>query len=256
MALEALNSPPMAATPFATAKYEEIIHHRDNDDYFESWKKSKRSKRQRESSPPPLTTEEEYLALCLIMLARGNTNPNGSGDDLSEARAAPASMKLSYKCSVCDKAFPSYQALGGHKASHRKPSTDGAAANNRSTTSTVTTGGGRDAGGNGRAHKCSICHRTFPTGQALGGHKRCHYEGGNNNNSNKSGSSVSLSAVTVSDGGALSQTHHVDFGFDLNVPALPEFGVENRDERCTEQEVESPLPIKKPRFMIDSLAQF
>ncbi|KAK8529835.1 hypothetical protein V6N13_102731 [Hibiscus sabdariffa] len=248
MALEALNSPPMAATPFTTAKYEEIIHRRDDNDYVESWKKGKRSKRQRESSPPPLTTEEEYLALCLIMLARGNTNRNGSDDDSSEARAATSAMKLSYKCSVCDKAFPSYQALGGHKASHRKPSTDGVAANNRSITSC-----GRDAGGNGRAHKCSICHRTFPTGQALGGHKRCHYEGGNNNHnnsSNKSGSSVSLSGVTVSDGGALTQTHRADFGFDLNLPALPEFGVENRDERCTDQEVESPSPIKKPRFMI------
>ncbi|ESQ30821.1 hypothetical protein EUTSA_v10012368mg, partial [Eutrema salsugineum] len=25
-------------------------------------------------------------------------------------------------------------------------------------------------------HECSICHKVFPTDQALGGHKRCHYE--------------------------------------------------------------------------------
>ncbi|XP_058096259.1 zinc finger protein ZAT2-like [Magnolia sinica] len=27
-------------------------------------------------------------------------------------------------------------------------------------------------------HKCSICDRVFPTGQALGGHKRCHWARG------------------------------------------------------------------------------
>ncbi|KAE8716728.1 putative ATP-dependent Clp protease proteolytic subunit [Hibiscus syriacus] len=255
MALEALNSPPMAATPFATNKYDIIDD--DNYNHVESWKKGKRSKRQRDNeSSPPLTTEEEYLALCLIMLARGNAASDGGGGDAdrlrlsmssSEAGAAPPGLKSSYKCSVCDKAFPSYQALDGHKASHRKPSTDGATANNQSITTTTS------SGGDGRAHKCSICYKNFPTGQALGGHKRCHYEGGHNNNSNKSGS-VSLSGVTVSEGGALSQTHRVKFGFDLNLPASPEFCVENGDERFTEQEVESPLPTKKPRFMIDSSA--
>ncbi|XWS68118.1 hypothetical protein CRYUN_Cryun04dG0063000 [Craigia yunnanensis] len=246
MALEAMNS-PTTATPFSN-KYEDI----DNN-YLETWKKGKRSKRPRSESPP---TEEEYLALCLIMLARGSTNDSkktaaNGGDDhrqfssSSVPAAAPPSLNLSYKCSVCTKAFPSYQALGGHKASHRKPSTDPATINadNPSTTS-----------GSGRAHECSICHKTFPTGQALGGHKRCHYEGGNNNNnnnSNKSGS-VSVSGVTLSEGGTLSQSHRVVF--DLNLPALPEFCGENKDGRFSqifaEQEVESPLPTKKPRFLI------
>ncbi|OMO63360.1 Zinc finger, C2H2-like protein [Corchorus olitorius] len=254
MALEALNS-PTTATPFSN-KYEDI-----DSNYLESWKKGKRSKRPRSDSPP---TEEEYLALCLIMLARGSTNAssssavNGSSEsDKAAAPPAPPALKLSYKCSVCNKAFPSYQALGGHKASHRKPSIDAAANtatgdNNPSTTSTTTNSG---VSGSGRTHECSICHKTFPTGQALGGHKRCHYEGGNNNNSNKSGSaSVSVSGVTLSDGGALSQSHRVDFDFDLNLPALPDFCGENKDGRLSqiyaEQEVESPLPTKKPRFLI------
>ncbi|XWS62993.1 hypothetical protein CRYUN_Cryun06bG0058500 [Craigia yunnanensis] len=249
MALEALNS-PTTATPFSN-KYEDI----DNN-YIETWKKGKRSKRPRSESPP---TEEEYLALCLIMLARGSTNHSknaaANGNDhlksssSSVPAAAPPALKLSYKCSVCNKAFPSYQALGGHKASHRKPSTDTATTNadNPSTTSTTTSG-------SGRTHECSICHKTFPTGQALGGHKRCHYEGGNNNNNNNSNKSGSVSGVTLSYGGALSQSHRVDFDFDLNLPALPEFGGENKDGRFSqiyaEQEVESPLPTKKPRFLI------
>ncbi|XP_007042625.2 PREDICTED: zinc finger protein ZAT10 [Theobroma cacao] len=254
MALEALNS-PTTATTFSN-KYEDI----DNN-YLETWKKGKRSKRPRSESP---TTEEEYLALCLIMLARGSTNDDDHPRQLSSSSSpaaapapAPPALKLSYKCSVCNKAFPSYQALGGHKASHRKPSTDAATTNgdNPSATSTTATSA---ISGSGRAHECSICHKTFPTGQALGGHKRCHYEGGNNNNNNnnnKCGSvSVSVSGVTLSDGGALSQSHRVDFDFDLNLPALPEFCGENKDGRFSqinaEQEVESPLPTKKPRFLI------
>ncbi|XVE49313.1 hypothetical protein DITRI_Ditri01bG0072900 [Diplodiscus trichospermus] len=251
MALEALNS-PTAAAPFSN-KYEDM-----DSNYIETWKKGKRSKRPRSESPP---TEEEYLALCLIMLARGSTNDDKSadangGDDHRQSSsssvpaAAPPPLKLSYKCSVCNRAFPSYQALGGHKASHRKPSTHGAttSADNPSATTSATSG-------SGRAHECSICHKTFPTGQALGGHKRCHYEGGNNNNnnnSNKSGS-VSVSGLTLSDGGALSQSHRADFDFDLNLPALPELCGENKDGRLSqiyaEQEVESPLPTKKPRFL-------
>ncbi|KAE8672814.1 Zinc finger protein ZAT10 [Hibiscus syriacus] len=135
------------------------------------------------------------------MLARGNAaSDGGSGDaDCLRVTSSSPGLKSSYTCSVCDKGFPSYQALGGHKASHRKPFSDGAAANNQSITSTTTTSGG----GDGREHKCSVCHKTFPTGQALGGHKRCHYEGGHNNkNSSSSGGSksvsVSLSGVTVS----------------------------------------------------------
>ncbi|KAL4319879.1 hypothetical protein GQ457_18G016010 [Hibiscus cannabinus] len=234
MALEALNSPTMAA---------------QHDD-LDTWKKGKRSKRQRTDAEP--TTEEEYLALCLIMLARGrNDNPGGRYRLLSSSSSPPPpTLKLSYKCSVCNKAFPSYQALGGHKASHRKPSTD---VDNPSTASTSTTS---TTNGSGRLHECSICHKSFPTGQALGGHKRRHYEGGTGTGNNKTASpSVSVSEVTSSDGGALSQNHRApDFEFDLNLPALPELCGENKDGRFSqmygEEEVESPLPTKKPRFFI------
>ena len=27
------------------------------------------------------------------------------------------------------------------------------------------------------AHECNVCGKAFPTGQALGGHKRRHYDG-------------------------------------------------------------------------------
>ncbi|KAK7351596.1 hypothetical protein VNO77_11162 [Canavalia gladiata] len=231
MALEALKS-PTTATPSFTP-FEEA-----NLNYLEApWAKRKRSKRPRMDHHHPSMTEEEYLAFCLIMLARGG----GSG--ISTAKPATSvnesapqpTANLSYKCSVCNKAFSSYQALGGHKASHRKFSA--AAAEDQSTSSAVTTSSASN--GAGRVHECSICHKSFPTGQALGGHKRCHYEGGG-------GGGAGSSAVTASEGVGSTHTgshsHHRDF--DLNLPAFPEFST----KFFGEDEVSSPLPSKKPRL--------
>ncbi|KAK4387595.1 Zinc finger protein ZAT10 [Sesamum angolense] len=236
MALEALNS---STAPPSSFKF-------DATTYFEPWTKGKRTKRPRSldrlHDDPP--SEEEYLALCLVMLARGGAPPLHPKPLQSQPRMPPPpadQSKLVYKCSVCDKAFGSYQALGGHKASHRKLSAgdDNPTSTSTSTvtTSTVATGG---SGSGGRTHECSICHKCFPTGQALGGHKRCHYEGGAPS-SKGAGSSV----ATSSEGVGSTLTHR---DFDLNLPALPDFwpgfgsGVED--------EVESPHPAKKSRLSL------
>ncbi|KAI3431043.1 uncharacterized protein J3R85_008107, partial [Psidium guajava] len=197
MALEALNS-PTAAAPFGQ---DDVDSH--------PWAKRKRSKRPRvDPEDPP--SEEEYLALCLIMLARG-------GESSGQPPEAPR-VKLSYKCSVCDKAFPSYQALGGHKASHRKSSSEAtssaAPANNPTSSSSAAAGGG------GKLHECSICHKTFPTGQALGGHKRCHYDGGS---SSGSGAATGVSSSDAGGSTHIAVSHREPI--DLNLPALPEFWV-------------------------------
>ncbi|KAK3035729.1 hypothetical protein RJ639_033431 [Escallonia herrerae] len=219
--------------------------------YREPWAKGKRSKRSRSENPP---SEEEYLALCLIMLARGGATGTNA------PAAAPVSDKtesppLSYKCTVCDKAFPSYQALGGHKASHRKstpvaaedkPSTSAASVSATTSTSTLNP--------SGRTHECSVCHKLFPTGQALGGHKRRHYEGTIGGGGGHHGQ-ANVSAVTSSEGGSSSLSHsHRDF--DLNLPASPGLNLEltvdcgRKSQLSREQEVESPLPAKKPRFSL------
>ncbi|KAF9621204.1 hypothetical protein IFM89_016698 [Coptis chinensis] len=219
MALETLNSPTTLAPTFHT--------HNDMDIHsLEPWMKRKRSKRSRSENNSP--TEEEYLALCLIMLARGGTTTN------MISPPQPPILKLNYKCSVCNKAFSSYQALGGHKASHRKlavPSDE-----HQSTSTTTVTSS------SGRTHECSVCHKCFPSGQALGGHKRCHYDGGS-------------SGLTSSEGAGSTTTHsHSQRDFDLNLPAPQElffpgfsFGRSSGDE-----EVESPHPMKKSRLSIPS----
>ncbi|MED6181930.1 hypothetical protein PIB30_023953 [Stylosanthes scabra] len=246
MALEALNSP-------TAASFED--HHRRN--HFESWTKRKRSRRG--SSQPHFAdcsngngpcTEEEYLAICLIMLARGHREaetttaavvppPQLAAGDSSTA------AKLSYKCSVCNKAFPSYQALGGHKASHRKNATTGGGAGDEISTSSAATTSSATAtavsgGGSGKTHECSICHKTFPTGQALGGHKRCHYDGG---------AAGSVGGVTTEEGVGSTHTAFSHRDFDLNV--IPAYGEFSRDE-----EVESPHPVMKKKqraFMVPKI---
>ncbi|KAJ4815347.1 Zinc finger family protein [Rhynchospora pubera] len=134
----------------------------------EGWVKRKRSERRR--TPTPTTavsvaarTEEEDLALTLMLLSR---DQSGSGSNRVVTRFEPGSSsgsgKAVFSCSVCGKSFDSYQALGGHKTSHRKP-----ASSNEAVPGVQRV----------REHRCSICLEKFPSGQALGGHKRKHYEG-------------------------------------------------------------------------------
>ncbi|OIW07292.1 hypothetical protein TanjilG_11926 [Lupinus angustifolius] len=75
-----------------------------------------------------------------------------------------------YECKTCKRWFPSFQALGGHRASHKKPrlmmvkdrDIDNQLVLNSQSLSKPKT------------HECSICGLEFALGQALGGHMRRH----------------------------------------------------------------------------------
>ncbi|RAL49417.1 hypothetical protein DM860_012850 [Cuscuta australis] len=247
--------------------------------------KRKRSKRPRCESTLPYSEEEKYLALCLIMLAKGEEEPSrrreipsppAEGldcmkDEEMEAEKKevvlispppppppqqPQQEEQSYKCSVCNKAFHSYQALGGHKASHRKHAPAAASEDNNPSTSNPAAAAALNP--SGKAHECKICGVSYPTGQALGGHKRRHYEG-NLGGGNRDGGAPSGSTLTNSQGGA---SGHAPLDFDLN--QLPAAATELQlgltvdcpmmdNQLPGEQEAESPMPSKKPRlsFPID-----
>ncbi|KAH6833188.1 hypothetical protein C2S53_008131 [Perilla frutescens var. hirtella] len=255
MALDALNSSAAVAPLKLSRRFDDIVDPRGS----MQWPKSKRSKRLHHD----YQSEEEYLAVCLVMLAHSGgahspataTASRSTGlsgeDDISTAgnitpaaaspktnvkkdQETPHTTPPSYKCSVCDKAFPSYQALGGHKASHRaKPpqTATAVAAASDETSHSAAANYVSALNPSGRLHECSVCHKSFPTGQALGGHKRRHYEG-------VIGGSAGKSRTTSSNGGAASDqmaaSVSVARNIDLNMPPSPEL-------QCDE-EVESALP--------------
>ena len=132
------------------------------------------------------------------MLGGGQGGATTTMNTNNQPRPSLPSQTLCYKCILCHKAFPSYQALGGHKASHQKPvgAEDQSSSTSTTITTTITTNS-KPSNPIRKTHKCAICHKTFQSGQALGRHKHCHYD----------------SVIIV---------NHSHRDFDLNFPALPE----------------------------------
>ncbi|KAG2308446.1 hypothetical protein Bca4012_082457 [Brassica carinata] len=148
-------------------------------------------------TPTDCTEEEEDMAICLIMLARGAAlssdlkNSRKTGKILSSAENSSFYV---YECKTCNRTFSSFQALGGHRASHKKPrvSID----EKTKLPPMQATSSGSEEGQNShlkvsgsslasqssnviiskanKVHECSICGSEFTSGQALGGHMRRH----------------------------------------------------------------------------------
>lgn len=131
------------------------------------------------------------VATCLLMLANGPgpTFFEAQGFGNQEEGAFDCESNSRFECSSCKKVFGSHQALGGHRASHKN--VKGRFAINRNDgdegegVSVNSENIGKRNGeeeeidekmGMVLGHKCSICLRVFSSGQALGGHKRCHWE--------------------------------------------------------------------------------
>ncbi|KAF7147155.1 hypothetical protein RHSIM_Rhsim03G0112400 [Rhododendron simsii] len=182
--------------------------------------KRRRTKRQTPQSPIPVsistsgnddgsngdnfnyspTEEEEEMANCLILLAQGNSSnhPSSIGHDHDQTESKFTSKRISeagndvmYQCKTCDRAFPSFQALGGHMASHKKsmnkplssdeekedqqfkaPVSSPASMPPQLTNENTSFHG--NSNGSPRIHECWICGAEFASGQALGGHMRRH----------------------------------------------------------------------------------
>lgn len=91
-----------------------------------------------------------------------------------------------FECTTCNRRFPSFQALGGHRTSHRRPRLQGLGLDlvrgSRLKTS---------------VHQCSICGQRFSTGQALGGHKRRHKPERENSQEKEAGVEKSMLDLNV-----------------------------------------------------------
>ncbi|XP_059311046.1 zinc finger protein ZAT12-like [Lycium ferocissimum] len=105
-------------------------------------------KRSREDD---LRIEAEAMANCALMLLSRLNNTSTSSTD---------HYHNDFECKTCNKWFPSFQALGGHRASHNKRPR--------------LLGDFVIEAKKNKMHKCSICGMEFSLGQSLGGHMRRH----------------------------------------------------------------------------------
>ncbi|KAJ0967234.1 hypothetical protein J5N97_024151 [Dioscorea zingiberensis] len=222
----------------------------DSNDCMHIMVKGKRTKRQRLSfsSPPPVsvasspstsdfsgsvTEEEEDMANCLILLAQGpvldvkECNNNFVGDQKPTSRRFTETATTTdgkagfyvYECKDCKKCFPSFQALGGHRTSHKRKRDAGAVEEDElqismnsfarpvALSSTVNNNNNNNSHLmlKTRVHECSICGAEFSSGQALGGHMRRH----------RPGSVPEVVTETKKEKSSM-------LSLDLNLPAPPE----------------------------------
>ncbi|CAK7343230.1 unnamed protein product [Dovyalis caffra] len=150
--------------------------------------------------------EEEDMANCLILLAQGNQNCKLLSKPMAIAATTTNTFidkdvgLYVYQCKTCNRRFPSFQALGGHRASHKKPkpAQPGNIDADKKALTTVRMGQEEINRKNidmsttlslqivndrilsstnvksNKVHECSICGAEFSSGQALGGHMRRH----------------------------------------------------------------------------------
>ncbi|KAK9690610.1 hypothetical protein RND81_09G140700 [Saponaria officinalis] len=168
--------------------------------------------------PPPPTPSADDREVANSLLLLGNSSTGGGDNSGTPTR---------FTCSSCRKTFPTHQALGGHRASHK----------NVKGCFAITRCGAEDEGTEGHncnyagsldlalglglslspAHICVICSKGFSSGQALGGHMRCHGDKHDEASTSSAapGPGVRPGPSTEPDEGQCS-------GFDLNMPAQEE----------------------------------
>lgn len=110
--------------------------------------------------------QDESINVANVFMLLSQDGHIEDGDYMAHSYASTSSSERVFECKTCKRQFPSFQALGGHRASHKKPRLAGG-----------------DGAGQGQAHRgatkprlheCSVCGLEFAIGQGLGGHMRRH----------------------------------------------------------------------------------
>ncbi|MCL7021613.1 hypothetical protein MKW94_005852 [Papaver nudicaule] len=105
------------------------------------------------------------MAKCLRLLSQGEIEYQSVVNHQPQTMSKGTENRI-YECKTCNKKFPSFQALGGHRASHKKPRLMELYSSDINEN--------QQQGAKQKNHECSICGLKFATGQALGGHMRRH----------------------------------------------------------------------------------
>ncbi|KAF2295994.1 hypothetical protein GH714_035592 [Hevea brasiliensis] len=109
------------------------------------------------------------MANCLMLLSQGRETQFPSFEAIKNSGVINSPSRV-FECKTCNRQFPSFQALGGHRASHKKPRLMGAGGDGSSDTQSSSS----STPAKPKTHECSICGLEFAIGQALGGHMRRH----------------------------------------------------------------------------------
>ncbi|KAK7396515.1 hypothetical protein VNO78_17579 [Psophocarpus tetragonolobus] len=97
------------------------------------------------------------LANCLMLLSCPQQNKKQNQKSFES---------VEFECKTCNRKFSSFQALGGHRASHKRSKLEGDELKAPAMSLSL--------GNKPKIHECSICGQEFSLGQALGGHMRRH----------------------------------------------------------------------------------
>ncbi|KAF8110649.1 hypothetical protein N665_0081s0078 [Sinapis alba] len=131
--------------------------------------------------------EDEELANCLVLLSNSGNAYNKEHGRIKDKTVKKQKTTHVFQCKGCKKVFASHQALGGHRASHKKVKGCFASRDKEEEEEYKEEEDDEEEEEEeedkphiirrkkSNAHECTICHRVFSSGQALGGHKRCHW---------------------------------------------------------------------------------
>nr|GMD24016.1 zinc finger protein ZAT12-like [Ipomoea batatas] len=122
-----------------------------------------------------VAAEAEALAManCLVLLSR----PASGG---AAGKTPPSGWE--FECKTCQKKFKTFQALGGHRASHKRPKIDQQNLEHNNVNIK-------------KQHECPVRGLEFGLGQALGGHMRKHRADQLHSDDKKSPDSLTVTTV-------------------------------------------------------------
>ncbi|KAM7502187.1 hypothetical protein LguiB_001091 [Lonicera macranthoides] len=121
------------------------------------------------TSSGDFSCEDEDMANCLILLAQSCSK--NSDEQIAGSTAGAGD----FVCRTCDRNFPTFQALGGHRASHKKAKSPAPPVlNDQNQGKQIEEKYVKIKSPINKFHECSVCGSQFLSGQALGGHMRRH----------------------------------------------------------------------------------
>ncbi|KAK4367083.1 hypothetical protein RND71_014963 [Anisodus tanguticus] len=143
-----------------------------------------------------------------------------------------------YECKTCNRTFPSFQALGGHRASHKKPKT---LLNTEFKKKSYFDFSDEDdyQQHSPLIHECSYCGAEFTSGQALGGHMRRHRGGANVNSPLHLSNLSPATSIDKEFANNIMKKQRDELSLDLNLPVTddPVVSLKQQDQEQTQRQL-------------------